>query len=754
MKYTQGKLVLPTAKSFYELFIAGGGGKGSMRKVHPAEHRSSSITSMLSSKVSVQRLPLGVSNEDVKQFLAHHNIFGLKACQFDLHGTNAVLEFSMPKFAQECVTRVDNQRMRSSDPETLKVSLFDAIKLEPGHILIAEQHESDVTAATVLQLCRNISGFKGTCKPPGESHCFVEFVDPLACASALNKFLATGSQVYFRYVSQSELSEYSSVRQMEKDVLRQMIDKPQRPLQQPSPGPAPTSSSSNVSKYSVGTFLQASSIPGNLTIDELRHRMSVYSGCLSQTLKSRLRGNSDQSSSLPVQEFQVQFIDEASANECHRVINGRPFMDDHPEYGHVRSYVKKITQEDIEKGKLRLAPPPAPTANMRDQNLSAISSSSASALASASSPLLQNSEEMITFLVANNIPLISHEEITQRFLSFSGMVGSKVDIRADAKNPRICSVRVRFIDAESAQRCCDTLKGHPFSPQHDVGPVQGIAVKQMSKEQMQRAMQERKEKEQQQKQMQMPPMPLQLSEQIHQQTLQHMQQQQQPRIPQQVMQPMQFAASAVSHAMPIHYAQPSMQSYQQPPEMPQQQQILPDTQHISIAPNSKNTPVAVSRPSNNKKQAAEVPMMQQVTQPLHGQPHQVLQPYHGGMPQNMQPQPQLMMVHNMMPPPPQPVPFYQQQPIQLQQQQQYIQVAPQQMHQQQVHQFPQAQHMPVQYTTVQHIPVQQYQYQMQQPVMQYHQPASPTAAELQRLDDEERINQERMSNLMKQAGQR
>jgi len=62
--------------------------------------------------------------------------------------------------------------------------------------------------------------------------------------------------------------------------------------------------------------------------------------------------------------------------------------------------------------------------------------------------------------------------------------------------------------------------------------------------------------------------------------------------------------------------------------------------------------------------------------------------------------------------------------------------------------------MPVQYTTVQHIPVQQYQYQMQQPVMQYHQAASPTAAELQRLDDEERINQERMSNLMKQAGQR
>jgi hypothetical protein len=315
---------------------------------------------------------------------------------------------------------------------------------------------------------------------------------------------------------------------------------------------------------------------------------------------------------------------------------------------------------------------------------------------------------MITFLVAKNIPLISHAEITQRFLSFSGMVASEVDIRADAKNSRICSVRVRFIDAESAQRCCDTLKGHPFSPHHDVGPVQGIAVKQMSKEeQMQWAMQERKEKEQQQMRRSL------------------------------LLNGLTDEERAGLMAMAA-----------------QQQQILPDTQHISIAPNSKNTPVAVSRPSNNKKQAAEVPMMQQVTQPLHGQPHQVLQPYHGGMPQNMQPQPQLMMVHNMMPPPPQPVPFYQQQPIQLQQQQQYIQVAPQQMHQQQVHQFPQAQHMPVQYTTVQHIPVQQYQYQMQQPVMQYHQPASPTAAELQRLDDEERINQERMSNLMKQAGQR
>jgi len=760
LKYTQGKLVLPAAKTFYEMFIAGGGGKGSMRKVHPAEHRSSSITSMLSSKVSVQRLPLGVSNEDVNQFLAHHNIFGLKTCQFDMHGTNAVLEFHMPKFAQECVTRLDNQRMRISDPETLKVSLFEAIKLEPGNVLIAEQYESDVSAVAVSQLCRNVSGFKGTCKPPGEKHCFVEFVDPHACASALNKFLALGSQVYFRYVSESELSGFSSVRQIEKDLLRQMMDAPQRPPQQPAPkdpSTAPILSSS--SKYSVGTFLQASSIPGDLNIDELRRRMSVYSGCLSQTLKTRpSRPSPDQSSSLRIQEFQVQFTDEATANECHRVISGRPFIDDRPEFGHVRSHVRTITQEDIDKanGKQRPLPPPAQTPIVRDQNLSAssFSISSAPVIASTPNPLLPNAEDMITFLVANNIPLISNEEITQVFMSFSGMLGSKVDIQPDAKNPRICSVRVKFVDLESAQRCWDALKGKPFSPHHDIGAVQGIKIRQVSKEQMQRAIQERKEKDQQQKQMQHMPPPL-LSVQMPQQAMQHLQQQQQqPRMPQQIMQPMQYATPAVSQPMSGHYAQPLMHSYQQPPEMPQQQQIMPDTQHISTAPNSQSTLVALPLPSNNKKQATEVLMMQQGMQPSHGQPHQVMQPYHGGMPHNMQPQPQLMMMHNMMPPPPQPVQYYQQQPIQLQQQQQYIQIAPQQMQQQQVHHYPQAQHMPLQYTTVQHIPVPQYQYQMQQPAMQYPQAASPTAAELQRLDDEERENQERMKNLLKKAGQR
>ena len=97
----------------------------------------------------------------------------------------------------------------------------------------------------------------------------------------------------------------------------------------------------------------------------------------------------------------------------------------------------------------------------------------------------QNSEKVITCLFASNIPNISNTEITQRFLSFPGMVGSKVDIRAGT-NPQSCGARVRFIDDESAQRCCDALEGHAFSPQHDIGPVQGLAILQMSKEQMQR----------------------------------------------------------------------------------------------------------------------------------------------------------------------------------------------------------------------------------------------------------------------------
>ena len=97
----------------------------------------------------------------------------------------------------------------------------------------------------------------------------------------------------------------------------------------------------------------------------------------------------------------------------------------------------------------------------------------------------QNSEELITCLFASNVPNISNFEITQRFLSFPGMAGSKVDMRAGT-NPQSCSVRVRFIDEESAQRCRDALEGHPFSPQHDIGPVQGLAILQMSNEQMQR----------------------------------------------------------------------------------------------------------------------------------------------------------------------------------------------------------------------------------------------------------------------------
>ena len=56
---------------------------------------------------------------------------------------------------------------------------------------------------------------------------------------------------------------------------------------------------------------------------------------------------------------------------------------------------------------------------------------------------------------------------------------------------------------------------------------------------------------------------------------------------------------------------------------------------------------------------------------------------------------------------------------------------------------------------MQHMPAQQYSYQQQSPVVQYAQASSPTAAELQQLDEEERETQERMNRLnkLKQAGQ-
>jgi hypothetical protein len=219
--------------------------------VNPAEHRSSSITSMLSSKVAVQRLPPGVTRVDVESFLTRLNVSGLKSCQFDSHGTSAVLEFHMPQFAQECVMRVDAQRMRASDRDTLEVSLFEAAKLEPGNILIAERYEKDVSTSTVSALFRNIPNFKGTCKPYGASYCFAEFVDATSCASALNKAHATSSEVYFRYVSQSELSEFHSARQKEREEALSQFQAAETPDLRENVSSVPPSVSAHSSQHST-----------------------------------------------------------------------------------------------------------------------------------------------------------------------------------------------------------------------------------------------------------------------------------------------------------------------------------------------------------------------------------------------------------------------------------------------------------------------------------------------------------------------
>jgi hypothetical protein len=756
LKYSQDKLVLPAAVRYYKTFIEGSGGKGSTRKVHPAEHRSSSITSMLSSKVAVQRLPQGVSREEVETFLTRLNVFGLKSIQFDSHGANAVLEFHMPQFAQECVLRVDDQRMRASDSETLKVELYETTKLEPGYVLIAERYEKDVTVAAVNQIVRNISNFRGTCKPVGASHCFVEFVDSSSCASALNKLHAMGNEIYFRYVTSNELRDFSAAREKEKQDIRRQYQVSNSPpktglpsaalqnfaeqssssVLQSAPSalpprqltstvlPLPPDATSNV----PAIFLLASGIPLDIGLDELKQRLCLFSGCLIQTLKSRpSQKDPSQHTSLSFQEIQVQFRDDASANECHRAIHGRPFMDNRPEYGPVKAVVKKQKPPTITIPKVLQALPSQPfpsPASIVEVGTPEIHS------ASSSNPVSQSSGDMLTFLGASNIPLIPKEEIYQRFTSFAGFVGTKVEIRQDTKNPGACTIRARFEDLASAQRCRDALNGRAFSPQHDVGAVR-VYIKQITKEQL---MQERQSAQKSQ-----------TAPQQNQHYMPQEMQLQQPQVPSQAMQPIQYIVPS-AHQMQVNYAQAPMQSYTQPSEVHLQQATAPSTHHMTIAHNQM--------PGAGVQQGLHMSQGQPQQQVLHmsqGQPQQMMQHYHSVIPQNMRPQQntQIMAAQHAMPPPTQPHQYYQQNMPMHMQHQQYVQVAPQQIH-------PQTQqYAPAQQYSMQHMPAQQYSYQQQSPVVQCAQASSPTAAELQQLDEEERETQERMNKLnkLKQAGQ-
>jgi hypothetical protein len=755
LKHTQNKLVLPAAISFHKLHIENGGGKNDKRKVNPAEHRSSSITSMLSSKVAVQRLPQGVTREDVESFLTRLDVYGLKNCQFDSHGTNAVLEFHMPQFAQDCVARVDAQRMRASDSETLKVSLYEATKLEPGNILIAERYQNDVSAASVQQVCKNFSNFKGTCKPQGATYCFVEFLDSLACATALNKAHAMGNEVYFRYVSNAELLEFFSAREKERQAAVAQI----APRIVPKPV-APVGSSDSM----PAIFLTASGIPLDMSTDQLKRRMNLYSGCLVHTLRNR-EFKGEPSSSLRLQELQVEFQDDQSAIECQKDMHGRPFTDDRSEYGPVKVSIKKGSKSMAPRISLTVQggggvavggqlpqEPPVARSSASDHASSSNASSSSIVSSSISSPLLQNSD-LLTFLVVSNIPMISKEDVTNFFLTFSGLQGrTKVEIRDDPKIAGCYSVRCLFVDVASAQRCLDAVVGRLFNPQHNVGPVRGY-VKQVSREVM---MQERLKK----KQVQVFP------QQMPGQAVEHMPQQpvQPPHIQVQ-MQAMHnchlesYGMSHSSSSVHANYAQPPMQPMAQQSMVQQPITQQPITQQPMMQQSIVQQPM-MQQPLQPMMQQPLQPMMQQQLQPMmqhssqssHGHQQQMSSPLPGVISQNSGAQSHLQpMAQHVMPHPHQ---YYQQQMPVLIQQQQYTQVAPQQMHQQ-THQYPQPQHFPMQHAVTQHLPSQQYAYQQQQPVVQYMEAASPTAAaELQRLDEEARETQERLNKLQRMAGQR
>ena len=362
-------------------------------------------------------------------------------------------------------------------------------------------------------------------------------------------------------------------------------------------------------------------------------------------------------------------------------------------------------------------------------------------------PSSQSSAELLIFLVASNIPMISQDEITRKFMDAPGFLGTKVEIRPDPKAPGSNSVKCLFTDYASAQRCLDSMAGRPFSPHHDIGPVRGY-VKEVSKELM---MQERQKRKQAQPQQMLPqPSEAAVAPQQHVQTLQYVSQQ--PQMQPQTTQPMHYAIPHVSHPVHSNYTQPAMQPVMQP--------MIQQNSNPMILQASQ--PVMQQSPQHLMHQSPQhlmhqtsQPVILQTSQQSHGQLQHMMPAYIGGIPQHtqhlqQQSHPQLMSQH--MPPATQSQQYYQQQLPAHMQQQQSTQIAPQQMLLQS-HPYPQAQLYQMQQPPMQHIPAQQYSYQPPQPVAQYTQASSPTAAELQRLDDELRENQERMQKLQRMAGQ-
>jgi hypothetical protein len=204
--------------------------------------------------------------------------------------------------------------------------------------------------------------------------------------------------------------------------------------------------------------------------------------------------------------------------------------------------VKSFSREDLER---RLAAAVSTVQQVQDPSQSHASQEIlqvAPSWTAASQPADQSASDILTFLIASNIPLMSKEEITQAFMSFAGLAGSKVDVRPDARNPGTNMVRARFVDYESAQSCLNALSGRPFSPLHNIGPVQNLSIRQVSKDTIH-----------EQKKRQMQQMPSQYCELTPFQSQQHIPQQLQHPQPSQhplhMMQPVHYSTSAVSYGI-------------------------------------------------------------------------------------------------------------------------------------------------------------------------------------------------------------
>jgi hypothetical protein len=106
---------------------------------------------------------------------------------------------------------------------------------------------------------------------------------------------------------------------------------------------------------------------------------------------------------------------------------------------------------------------------------------------------LTNSSDERTYLLLLNVPLLSRQELTQKFQTFPDLLSSKMQVKPQ-NNTGTCGVCLTCNDLTSALRCRDSMNGLPFSPRHNIGPVR-IAIRQVAKEQWMQARQAQRKPE-------------------------------------------------------------------------------------------------------------------------------------------------------------------------------------------------------------------------------------------------------------------